>query len=353
MNYEPRISDPRVYMRISTAMDWCLYNLNETKPKEWARVYLDRQLGHTHRPLGQWLRNKLLITQDTHYNMLTGKCKAYLLNAQGVKDICVLLGLPLPRRWTKFKKTRVLQHSRAKYHTELATGVFEYEHKSNRQFNPIQNLPTNVRTQLFVEHGYVYDYDIVSASMNLIHQLAQSARTPKRGKPTLNKPTPELDCYLDNPTEYRNTLANDIGIEPAMAKQIIQARLNGAPLRIGKKIYEDYLNNSRIHFYRLKTHKGFTRLTKEFTVLWDAIKRDQTYHLGRWSGKHKARVYFEQEQRVMRVIEQELTKNKCRYFLEHDGWRCDRFVVPYDLELAVRTKTGFVIQLKWTKTERV
>ena len=350
MNYEPRISDPRVYMRISTAMDWCLYNLNETKPKEWARVYLDRQLGHTHRPLGQWLRNKLLITQDTHYNMLTGKCKAYLLNAQGVKDICVLLGLPLPRRWTKFKKARVLKYSRAKFGEEIHSGLFEYTSSSNRQFNPIQNLPTNLRTQLFHEYGYTYNYDIRSAAPTLVYQYALQQN--------LKRPTPELDCYLNDPTEYRNSLATHIGCTPKQAKDLIIARFAGARFGRNNSLFAT-LEHKGILCERLKNNEKFERLTKDIKKCWDVIaqvkpKRKWCDVKDKWTMIpmtcwDKWQVYFLLEKEVMSVIQRELTKMKCRYFLEHDGWRCDKFVVPHDLELAVKTKTGFVIQLEWTK----
>ena len=147
--YKPNINDPRVRKRIEHAMDWCLYNLSETKSKQWSTRKLDKELGHTHRNLGQYLRRTLLTLDNSHWNMHTGSCKQYLLNAQGVKDLCTLLGLPLPRRYTKFKKQRVLDHARKQYGAVIETGLFEYDEKSNRQFNDIQNIPTALRTQLF------------------------------------------------------------------------------------------------------------------------------------------------------------------------------------------------------------
>jgi hypothetical protein len=272
--------------------------------------------------------------------MHTGKCKEYLLNAQGVKDLCKQLGLPLPRRYTKFKKQRVLDHARKQYSAVIETGLFEYDEKSNRQFNDIQNIPTALRTQLFREYGYWYDYDIKSAAMTLIYQYAQQCG--------LTKSTPEIERYLADPNGWRNELAEAINCDAKTAKRIITARLEGATLRYDNSIH-NLLGNSFIKMHRLKHLEQFQRISKEFTYLWDSIKKDRSDICVKWNGRLKAMIYFELERKVMRVVQRELTQMKCRFFLEHDGWRCDEFVVPNELEQRIKAKTGFVIQLEWYK----
>ena len=342
MAYDPKTQDPRVRRRIEHAMDWCLYNLSETQPKQWSTRKLDKELGHTHRDLGQYLRRTLLILNDGHWNMHTGSCKQYLLNAQGVKDLCTLLGLPLPRRYTNFKKQRILQHAQKTFGSAIKSGVFEYEDKSNRLWNGLQNVPSSLRTELFHQYGYEYNYDIRSAAPTLLYQYAQQAG--------IKNPTPEIDLYHKDPSTWRQALAQDVGCEVDQAKQIINARFAGAYLGLNNSLAR-HLKGNRIQHWRLKNSEQFKRLSVDVREMWNTIKE---YEGGvRLNSRNKWSVYFRLERQVMSVIQRELKQMKCRFFLEHDGWRCDEFVVPNELEQKIKAKTGFVIQLEWHKCENL
>lgn len=339
MAYEPNAQDPRVRRRIEHAIDWCLYNLSETQPKQWYTRYLDKHIGHTHRKLGKYLRDTLLIVQDNHWNMHTGSCKHYLLDAQGVKRLCKLLGLPLPRRYTNFKKQRILQHAHKQFGNAIQQGVFEYEDKSNRLWNSLQNVPSNLRTELFHQYGYDYNYDIRSAAPTLLYQHAK-----------VQKPTPEIDAYHLDPSKWRHRLAQEVGCNLLQAKQIINARFAGAYLGLDNSLAR-HLNGNRIQHWRLKNSEQFQRLSADIRLMWTDIKEQEGGV--RMNSRNKWSVYFRLERQVMNVIQRELRQMNCRYFLEHDGWRCDRFVVPNELEQKIKAKTGFVIQLEWHKSENL
>lgn len=342
MTYKPNTNDPRVRRRIEHALDWSLYNLKETEPRSWYTRYLDQHLGYLHRDLGRYLRDTLLITHNRQWNMHTGDCKQYLLNAQGVKDLCMLLGLPLPTRYNNFKKQRVLQHAKRVFGHAIDSGIFDYEDKSDRLWNPIQNLPNAVRSELFHQYGYWYEYDIVSAAATIIPQYARQLG--------LNKSIDELDQYLANPRSWRDQLARELGCDLDQAKRIINAKFAGAKLGMQNSLAE-YLNHDRIKMWRLKNSKQFERLTRDIKQCWDVIKINESRT--RLNCRDKWMIYFKLERQVMGVIQRELKAISCRYFLEHDGWRCDRFVIPDEIETKIKHKTGFVIELEWNKSHSV
>ena len=339
MSYTPKFDDPRVKRRIQRAMGFVCSSLSDTRPRAWARVELDRWFGSQNHKLSKWLRSKLLIKHSDRYSMDQGQCKQYLLNTQGVVEMCELYNVinivkfPSVAQVQELVQNTGVDWAKQQYGEQIRTGVFEYKDKSNRLWNDIQRLPTEIRRPLFAEQGYHWEYDIRACAPTLIYQ-----RAVKEG---LTRPTKTLDLFLANRQLYRQALAERVDCTEAQAKQIITALFSGAKLGPGNAI-ADVLNHDKAKLDILKNNTWIKELRKDIKKCWDAIKSSESSL--RLSSRQKWMIYFELERAVMNVVRTELNKLSVRYFLEHDGWRCDSHVDEYNLRLCVRKRTGYSVE---------
>jgi hypothetical protein len=343
MTYTPNFNDPRVKKKCLRALGFVCSSLSVDKPRAWARVELDKWLGHQHRDLGRWLRNSLLINDSQRYSMDRGECKKWLLREEGVNHLCEIynnyLITKLPSANKVSKSTQIaIDWAENQYKDALATGCFEYKEKSNRLWNDIQRIPSEIRKPLFAKHGYEYEYDIQACAPTLITQLAR-----KQG---MTRPTPVLNDFLDNRQNYRTALAERIGCTERQSKEILNAIFAGAKLGPGNAI-ANILDNNTHQLDLLKTNMWFTSLRKDIKKCWDAIKSSEKSL--RLSSRDKWMIYFGLEKSVMSVIRKQLIKEGNRYFLEHDGWRCESYIDPYSLRLCVRKHTGYDIQIDYVR----
>ena len=86
ISFEPNYKDPRTQKRLRKAIGFASSCMSANKPRSWSSRELDRWIGYTHKPLGRYLRDRLLITHDDYYQWGVGgsKCKTYRLNTRGV-----------------------------------------------------------------------------------------------------------------------------------------------------------------------------------------------------------------------------------------------------------------------------
>lgn len=340
MTYTPNFRDPRVKKRIKRALGFVCSSLSDTRPRAWARVELDRWFGTQNHDLSRWLRKKLLIESNPRWNMNHGICKQYLLNTEGVQQMSKLYNditivkLPIVAQVQNIG----VEWAKEQYAEQLATGCFEYKDKSNRLWNDLQRLPTEIRRPLFASQGYHWEYDIRACAPTLIHQRAK--------REGLTRPTPTLDEFLADRQLYRQALAERVGCSEAQAKQIITALFSGAKLGVGNAI-ADILNNDINQLNILKTNTWLIALRKDIKKCWDAIKSSEKSL--RLSSRQKWMIYFELERSVMNVVRTELNKLSVRYFLEHDGWRCDTHIDEYSLRLTVKKRTGYSVDFDYVR----
>ena len=343
MTYTPNFNDPRVKKKCLRALGFVCSSLSYDKPRAWARVELDKWLGYQHRDLGQWLRKTLLVEQSARWNKDTGECKKWLLRESGVNHLCeiyndyLIAKLPIANKVAKSTQI-ALDWAENEYQQQLTTGVFEYKEKSNRFWNDLQRIPSEIRKPLFAKHGYEYEYDIQACAPTLISQLAR--------KEGMTRPTPVLDDFLANRQKYRIALAERIGCTERQSKEILNAIFAGAKLGPGNAI-ATILNENRHQLDLLKTNVWFTSLRKDIKKCWDAIKSSEKSV--RLSSRDKWMIYFGLEKSVMSVIRKQLIKEGNRYFLEHDGWRCESYIDPDSLRLSVRKQTGYDIQIDYVR----
>ena len=338
ISFEPNYKDPRTQKRLRKAIGFASSCMSANKPRSWSSRELDRWIGYTHKPLGRYLRDRLLITHDDYYQWGVGgsKCKTYRLNTRGVSELIDRCDFNNNNTYTNtLVPTISIQQEWIKdTFPEIASGNFEYKERNNRLWHPLQNVRNELRRKTMQQQGYAYEYDIESAAPNLIYQLAQRCGITNRTN------TAAVDEYLANPRAWRTQLAQDLNCEYDTAKQIITARFAGATTRNYRSIHE-YLDYDWNKLKQLRNNKQFVELSRVITKLWRKIR---TFNeMSRLSPRDKWNYYFDLERTVMRTVETQLRKHAGRYFLEHDGWRCSSWVDPHMLKLHVRKHTGYIV----------
>ena len=336
MTYEPNFNDPRVRARCIKSLTWVKCYIGLT-PKWLSTREIDKHLGNTSRQPGQWLKARLLINEDPHFNWKTGKCKTYYKNSQGVKELDLLLGNPPVAIAPELEQ-------------QLVTGNFEYTEKSDRFWNPLQHYPTRVKRPLLAKYGFRHHYDIKAAAPTLIKQYAVRLG--------MTKTTPAIDLYLNDRTSIRTRIARECDISEKTAKRIINALFQGAP--VSHKPDSGLYNllegdHSRITWFKEDTY--LLELRKDIKTCWDTIKfslpvrtitdKNGVERRASLTSKDKSGVYLNLEKEVLTEVKKFLkrTKNKC--FTEHDGWSCESAIDLTELRSQIRSKTGYVIELDW------
>lgn len=328
MTYSPNFNDPRVKRRCKRSLGFLASHLHPSKPKLYARDALDRYLGKSSNPLSAYLRSKTLICVDTHYNMETGKPKRYLLNLSGFDEIQCAIGEQSTDPKTIAARAMLDIHG-----DTIRSGTFKYKDKSHRRWNEIQNISSEVRTLVFQDCGYNWNYDIENAAPTLLYQHAQ--------KCGLTKNLRVLEDLLSNKVQRRQELANRIGCDENNAKQIVAARFAGATLRWNNSLHTQTLHNNNLQFARLKDDAWFADLSEDLKVMWTSIKKD-THH-SRLSCRHKWGIYFSLERKIINSCEKLIRKHNHQYFLEHDGFRTNGYIDPYKFKLHVKKQTGYSV----------
>ena len=326
--YTPNFHDPRVIRRCKRSLGFLASHLHPSKPKLYARDALDRYLGKSSNPLSAYIRSKTLICVDSHYNMETGKPKRYTLDLNGFDEIQTAIG-----EATVDPKTIAARAMLDIHGDTIRSGKFKYKDKSHRRWNEIQNISSEVRSIVFHDCGYSWNYDIENAAPTLLLQLAKQSGL----KRTLHT----IEDLLVNKTQRRQELANRIGCDTNNAKQIVAARFAGATLRWGANLHTNTLNNNNLQFARLKDDAWIKDLSEDLKHMWIAIKSDTPY--SRLTSRHKWGIYFSLERKVINSCEKLIKKHKLQYFLEHDGFRTTGYIDPYQFKLHVKKHTGYSV----------
>lgn len=342
--YQPDFGRKDVRKRAQTALGWACAHLDAVKARPLSKAQITKRLGQAQNPFSSWLREQLLICNDHFYDPDTGEVKKWRLNLNGVALLQRMLTATNHSEIEEAINDVGIDWARSEYHKTIESGEFEYQEKSDRNWNELQFLRNDVRKPVFDSYGYIYNYDIEAAAPTLILQYARRCG--------LTRPTPILTDYIENKSLRRRELANRIGVNISVAKKIINARLAGAAMGMDNSIMRELGGNQR-SYYLLKNDWWFIQLTKDIKKLWAAIR---PYHAvtGRFNSRQKWRIYFKLENTVMTSVKQYLRKNKTRrVFLEHDGWRTDVQVDLYKLQRAIKQQTGYSVRFDEEVSDRV
>ena len=76
--YKPNFHDPRVFNKTDQALRFVLRYLSARRPSSCSQSQLNKYLGRSNNNLGNYLRQKLLITTNDWYHKDRGITKQYL-----------------------------------------------------------------------------------------------------------------------------------------------------------------------------------------------------------------------------------------------------------------------------------
>ena len=327
--YQPNFNDPRVISRVQLALQFVEDFVSPHKANWLSTRAIDKAFGQGQLALSKWLRTELLIVADPHWNHLTGKCKSYKRNQDGYQRLKAQINGPVPQI-----TPRQL--------SELSSGNFEYTEKSNRLWNPLQNLPKRIKRPLLAKNGYNYNYDICCAAPRLILQYAR--------KCGMTIETPHMDLYIQDKTYVREQIAQHTGLTPDEVKFVINALLHGAIISHDDR-YSSIItgiNGKHSALDKLKENDYITSLREEILQIWKSIKpHRQLNTTNRLSAKDKSKTYRELEELVLKEIQRYLVRTNNRGLLEHDGWTCMNAIDMNELRSLVRSNTGYKLEFDW------
>lgn len=367
--YTPNFNDPRTKKRTQQALEFATKYLRTEKASYLSTRWLHNKdhFGKANNPLSDYLKRVLLICVNNHYSKERGICKQYKLNSLGVSFLKEKLDNSTEMNWFEYFNTysnhthihySVLQVKEehadallAQHANELETGEFEMDSKSNREFHPIQNIPSFIRAVKMAQAGYKYNYDIQSCAPTLILQHAKMNG--------LTEETPVIDYLLANRKEFRLAIASSCQITEKQTKQIINGLFQGAVIShyAHTRILKDTLNGNHNQINLLQQEPLIQQLTKEIKLCWGYIAKTMTRSMrtdknGRVSkkpisGREKCAKYRELEEEIRKVIVRYLKKTKNKTFTEHDGWKCERVIDLVELRSLVKSITGYLIEIEY------
>lgn len=328
MTYTPNWQHAKIRARCTKVIDFCDDFLTKRKTFWLSRNEIYKHFGNTARQPGAYLKQMLLVEVDGYWNHLTGQCKKYNLNTQNLQELKLLIGYR-----EDYTATPNIEQ-------QLETADFEYTHSSNRQFHPLQFKPKHKKQRILGRHGFRYEFDIQAAAHTLLLQHARQL-----GHST---PTPTLDAYIENRTQFRNYLAHELGITPKTVKTILTGILQGAVISrwYTNSIFQALDHNTHL-LEQLRNNRFIQNYQQECREMWRTIKVQRGIS-ERMTGKKKSEIYRELENQVGKTIQRYLKKTRNAYFFEHDGWSCREMIDPMRLRDEVRQQTGFVIELDCT-----
>jgi hypothetical protein len=321
--------------KVQHSLNWVDTYLKPGKDQWLSTREIQKQLGSQSRPLGKWLRDSLLICVNPYYSNLTGQCKTYRINEQGVKNLAEKIG---------YKLELVLSD---KIQTELATGDFEYKDIGHREYHWLQNLPKRKKVETLAYHGYRNEYDIECAAQTLCLQYAQSLG--------FTTATPALDQYIKDRSAVRQAISARTGLDTVTVKKILTALLNGASISSWhSNMIFSYVNYNRLMLSVIKEDLYICEYQRDVRAMWKSVRKHQSLTKGkRFNAKMKSEIYRSLEESVRVVIKRYLKKSKNRALIEHDGWSSQTAVDIDRLCFEVKQQTGFVIKLDWTIHEYI
>jgi len=342
MTHQPNFNNKAIQKRIKHALGFARAVISHEKPQQLSKALLNKHFGHQGNPTSKWLRDHLLVCTNNHYSMDSGKCKEYILNLanwQALKE-AITTGIT--------DDVFVQNWAYDAYEDELVNGKFEYtESESGRLFNPLQNIRSNWRRQVFAEEGYEYIYDIESCMPSLLFQQVWRLG--------YDEYMPKIGGYLANPHRVRHWLADELDIPLDSAKAIINMLWLGAHIstQSDSAMFQLIQDTAKIKW--LQEEDNIIAMRAEIKKCWQLIGN----HLPRTAiqvngrerklpltGKNKSFAYIRLEREVLDVVWKYLRSKDIPVFLEHDGFVTKEEIDVGDLLDEIRLRTGFILKIK-------
>jgi hypothetical protein len=329
--------------RIKMALGFSMARLNQAGREVYSRD-ITEAFGNCTKPLSMWLRQHLLFCVDDSFafNTANSHCKMYALNHRSAKVVRHVLEQAEGRKYSDLEL--VAEWAKIGHETELANlqfGYYEREHCA-RLWHPLQNMRKLIKPVFWSCVGLPHNYDIQAAAPTLIYQKARMLGA---------KQATVLECFLNEPKEFREYLAKVAGMKPKAAKEVLNALFCGANLGANHKFdLFHVLDKDENKVELLKADPLLAALREDIARCWNTIKAamPETFELDPTEAREsqlKWRLYFSLERQVLDAISTELERQEVKHFKEHDGFRADKDIDLCSLEAHVFSSTGFSVRL--------
>lgn len=333
----------RTLRRIKMALGFSMARLNEVGREVYSRE-ITEAFGNCTKPLSMWLRQHLLFCVDDSFafNTANSHCKMYALNHRRAKLVRQVLEAAEGRKYSDLEL--VAEWAKIGHEAELADLQFGYHQSAHcaRLWHPLQNMRKVIKPVFWSSVGLPHNYDIQAAAPTLIYQKAEMLGT---------KPAVVLECFLNEPNEFREYLGKVADIEPKTAKEVLNALFCGANLGANHKFdLFHVLGKDEKKVDLLKADPLLTALREDIARCWSTIKAamPEAFELDPTDAREsqlKWRLYFSLERQVLDAISAELERLEVKHFKEHDGFRADKDIDLCSLEAHVLSSTGFSVRL--------
>lgn len=341
------------------------------RPWEISANNLRKELGHPTTRKYKRLR-PLLKVADPSYDATAKKCKGYVLSELRRRkfraELMVHEGIQpaLPFGYSEeqgraFDYDLTRQRALLKWQDQLETGEFQYQLKSHRLWHGAQTLPDrekhgHLRSRLFAEFGYQFNYDIDACAPTLLIQQA------KMLEPSLELPS--IEQYLEHKSVIRSYLSVTYKLEIHSVKAILNAMLAGGRLTPNKAciVFTEHFGSNYLKAKAFADHGWVIGYADDIKRLWQVLSapdhglierhydfanlnRDGSPRLIPINSSDKWDLYFRLERQVMEAIRNYIHSNGIKYFNEHDGVRTSEQLDTNHIQQLVQSITGFRITL--------
>ena len=344
MTYKPNFADPRVARRVKDSIAFVKRYLREDRSQPLGTRYIDRIFSSQRRPLGQYLREQLLICVDDRYNKDLKTTKKYILNKTGLAEL--ERNFACNNNITAYSVAEVQD----KFQKELETGI-EYKDSSDRLWHWLQHHKREEKQQVFHHSGFLHNYDIVCSAPTLLYQYSKQI-TPNQ------KPLAAIEHYIKYRREQRQRIAVECELDIHQVKKMLNRLFQGGQISLYKEseCYKE-LNGDIAKIMFLKQDPFLTELRADISEMWRRIKpatqlRTITDKLGRTRAvalntKRKTGVYRLLERQVLDSVIRYLKLTENHFFAEHDGWITKELIDIDELVAYIKLLTGFDVEIEY------
>jgi hypothetical protein len=344
--YKPNLSPryrARTLRRFKMALGFSMAQLSDVSREIYSRA-ITEAFGNCTKEPSVWLRQHLLfcVNDSFAFNTANSHCKMYVLNHHGAKVVRHELEQAEGRKYSDLEL--VAEWAKIGHEAELANlqfGYYEREHCA-RLWHPLQNMRKGMKHVFWSSVGLAHNYDIQAAAPTLIYQKAKMLGA---------KRAHVLECFLNEPKEFRQYLADVAGIEPKAAKEVLNALFCGANLGANHNFdLFHVLGKDETKVELLRADPLLTALREDISHCWSTIKAamPEAFELDPTEAREsqlKWRLYFSLERQVLDAICSELDRLNVRHFKEHDGFRTDKEIDMCSVQAHVLMSTRFDVLL--------
>lgn len=362
---------------------------------KWWNTYLQRS--------DRWFFNvidelKPYITTSGKYDSVKGVCREWIVNPEFKELTKELISHPLFKLDDKWKfivksviitdepkiKKGTIQLSTtpsfiANHESFLIINAFadslkkglpiEYtESATGRLHHPLQNIKKIDRNNLF-NNWYSYDFKACAPSI-LLQEF---------NKLCPNTNLPNIELFIENREEIRNTIAASTGISKGLIKKALTGLFFGQKIPSESQIRWDISSTKDENFKfsllnsfgeivtqkliqndmfmnivkdcQLKITKALSKSLRQQVI----IENDKKYlinmaggkkEMQRWNSRQAvAHWYFGLERQVLNIAYEELVKNDCQFLLIHDGFICNKKIDTTVITTKIKTELDISLEL--------